>query len=218
MLGISATALKKACRRLGVQRWPYTFEHRLDVLAQAGGVAHAMPVPHTGGRVHRPENTGSAVSAPSPWLDYSYVRKIQRKHCASRSHRNQPTSGLSGEKIELLGEDANAGKPASGHSDLEAPTSTSTAAEKIELLGEDANAGKHASGHSDLDAPTSTSTAADFTACQDTCHTAADGACSAGRENAGKAMCTLIHSTLEAPTSACDCSTGSSTAPALVLL
>ena len=186
MLGISATALKKACRRLGVQRWPYTFEHRLDVLAQAGGVAHAMPVPHTGGRVHRPENTGSAVSSPSPWLDYSYVRKIQRKHCASRSHRNQPTSGLSGEKNELLGEDA--------------------------------NAGKHASGHSDLEAPTSTSTAADFTACQDTCHTAADGACSARRENAGKALCTLIHSTLEAPTSACDCSTGSSTAPALVLL
>ena len=179
MLGISATALKKACRRLGVQRWPYTLQHRLGVLAQAGGVAHALPVPHTGGLAHRPKNTGSAVSSPNPWLDYSYVRKIQRKHCASRSHRKQLTSGLSGEKTELLGEDTDA---------------NFTATE-----------GAGSAGHPDLEASTSTSTSADFTAC----HTATEGAYSAGKA--------LEHSKLEAPASACECSTGTSTVATLVL-
>jgi PAS domain S-box-containing protein len=65
VLGISSTAMKKACRRLGIKRW------RQD---------------------SQPE------SAVPPQIDSAYIRRLQRKHTASRRKSSQPSSKWGGEK------------------------------------------------------------------------------------------------------------------------
>ena len=53
-LGLSSTAMKKACRRLGVQRWPYN--------------------------VHASRGTGAGGRGQYVPIDSAYVRRIQRKY------------------------------------------------------------------------------------------------------------------------------------------
>ena len=75
---VSTTSLKKACRKLGVERWPY--------------------------RKDRPAAAAGAGAAPAPRdFDEAYVRKLHRKYGGAGSRRSgRPAGGVGAGGIARL--------------------------------------------------------------------------------------------------------------------
>eukprot|EP00960_Hanusia_phi_P038793 753605-Hanusia_phi.AAC.3 len=84
LLGVSLTSLKSACRKLGIDRWPYVRQGDEDVSGESG--RRKLETPNTA--------TGSSQQAPAPSVEPSVWGEEEAGDLESVWQLNPPSSSL----------------------------------------------------------------------------------------------------------------------------